>query len=87
MNSIINKMNFIFHMCKSWSIGALSVCETWMINSCPSSYVTIPGYSVFRGDVFGSVKKHGTALFILDSLNPIIVEVPFPNWLWYICIS
>ena len=75
----MNKMSFIVNMCKSWNIGVLSVCETWLVGSCPSSYVSVPGYSIFRGDVYGRIKKHGTLLFILDNLNPISVEVSLPN--------
>ena len=79
MNSILNKMNFIFNLLNSWSVDVLSVCETWLVRSCSSSYVSVPGYRVFRGDVFGTIKKHGTAIFIKDSLCPVAVEVFLPN--------
>ena len=61
------------------SLCALGICETWLVESMPSSFVEIPGYSFFRQDVVGSVRKHGVGLYLRACDGAVAVEVDVPN--------
>ena len=57
----------------------MAVSESWLIESIPYSFVTIEGYSVVRGDFHGSIRKHGTCLYVRDNLRFEEVETKCPN--------
>ena len=45
-----------------------------------TSYVDIPGYWFYRGDVFGSIAKHGVGVYVSKSLDkPDEISVDIPN--------
>ena len=79
MNSITNKVQFLFNLIKEQGLHVVSVTETWLTEMCRSSFVQIPDFSLHRGDVSGSVRKHGAALYVCNSLKHVEVEVPIPN--------
>ena len=79
MNSVTNKINYLFNLIKTEALEVVSVTETWLTGSCSSSFVSIPGFTLHRGDVAGNVRKHGAALYISDGLKQVQVDVLLPN--------
>ena len=79
MNSVTNKVNYLYNLTRTESLELVSVTETWLTASCSSSFVSIPGFNLYRGDVAGNVRKHGAALYISDGLKHIQVDVTLPN--------
>ena len=79
VNSIMNKLGYINDLLFSNNLSVLVICETWLTAACPSSYVSLPGFVFFRGDVLGSVKKHGVGIYVRESLTVVPVEVDLPN--------
>ena len=79
VNSISNKVNYVMNLLKDEELHILALSETWLTNGCSSSFVDIPGFSLCRGDVFGSIRKHGAAMYVMDSVKYIQVEVHIPN--------
>ena len=41
--------------------------------------MSIPGFSFHRGDVAGTVRKHGSGLYVSKSLRQVQVDVQLPN--------
>ena len=78
-NSLINKVYFIYNFLAEHDISVLSVSETWLISSVSTSFVDVPGYRFYRGDVSGGVRKHGTGIYILDSVSAYQVPVDLDN--------
>ena len=79
LNSLMNKVRYVNDlMCES-GLTALAVCETWLTSEISSSYVDVPGFRFFRGDVAGAVRKHGVGLYVKDSLECVPIEVDIPN--------
>ena len=79
VNSLAGKCGFMKNLILAESIDVVAVTETWLTESCNSSFVMIDGYSIFRGDVYGNIRKHGAALYVRKSLRPVEVEVNLPN--------
>ena len=79
VNSLAGKCGFMKNLILAESIDVVAVTETWLTESCNSSFVMIDGYSIFRGDVHGNIRKHGAALYVRKSLRPVEVEVNLPN--------
>ena len=79
VNSLINKVDFVAGLLDDFSVSVLSVCETWLVDSCSSSFVDISGFVLLRGDVSGAVRKHGTAIYVRSTLKPILVNVDISN--------
>ena len=79
LNSINNKISYLKHFADDNNISIISVSETWLINTMPSSYVELEGFKFFRGDVHGSIRKHGSGIFISDKFNAVPIEVDLPN--------
>ena len=44
-----------------------------------TSFVDIFGYEFFRGDTTGTIRKHGTGIYVRRSFNALPVEVAVPN--------
>ena len=57
----------------------VAVTETWLTASCSSSFVQIPGFSLYRGDVAGLVRKHGAAIYVSNTHRHVQVDVDIPN--------
>ena len=79
VNSLPSKCSFIKNLMLVENLDLVAVTETWLTEACNSSFVMIDGYSIFRGDVRGLIRKHGAALYVRKSLGPAEVEVPLPN--------
>ena len=57
----------------------LGVGETWLLNADSSSFVSLDGFALLRSDVHGTVRKHGVAAYISNSLKFEEIEVDVPN--------
>ena len=79
MNSLVNKLHYLHGMILINKLQIISITETWLLNSIPSSFVTLPGFELYRGDVGGEVRKHGAALYVDVSFRQVQVEVQLPN--------
>jgi len=79
VNSIANKLNYVFNLIQDESLDVVAVTETWLTTQCSDSFVAVPGYSLYRGDVRGDVRKHGAGLYITDELKHVGVKVDIPN--------
>ena len=75
----MNKVAYVSDLMCGSGLTALAVCETWLTSEISSSYVNLPGFRFFRGDVAGAVRKHGVGLYVKDSLNVVPIEVDIPN--------
>ena len=60
-------------------IKVLSVTETWLTSDCSSSFVDLPGFEFFRGDVEGAVRKHGTGIYVSKEFNCVKVVLDMQN--------
>ena len=47
----------------------VAVCETWLVPLVSSSFISIDGFHVVRGDGSESVRKHGCGLHVGSSLS------------------
>ena len=75
----MNKVQYVFDLVHEEELQIVSVTETWLTDACNSSFVQIPQFSFYRGDVVGSVRKHGTALYVSNSFRHVQIEVHIPN--------
>ena len=50
VNSLLSKVLFINHLIEKLNLSAVAVCETWLVPGVPSSFVSIDGFRVVRGD-------------------------------------
>ena len=75
----MNKVQYVFDLVHEEELQIVSVTETWLTDACNSSFVQIPQFSFYRGDVIGSVRKHGTALYVSNSFRHVQIEVHIPN--------
>ena len=78
-NSLVNKLGFISALLQEENVTLLAVCETWLVESVPSSFVDIVGYNFFRCDVTGQIRKHGVGLYLRKEVEGVQVEVGLPN--------
>ena len=53
VNSLMNKLHYLYNMILISKLQVISITETWLINSIPSSFVALPGFELYRGDVGG----------------------------------
>ena len=53
--------------------------EAWLLESDPSSFVTIDGCTIIRADVSGHNRKHGAAVYIANTVKYEDVEVDLPK--------
>ena len=79
VNSISNKVAYIFNLIKEENLNICAITESWLTSSCDSSYVAIDGYSLYRGDVEGTVRKHGSAIYVRKSLKHHEIKLSLPN--------
>ena len=86
-NSLHNKLSFIHHMANSHALKVIGVTETWLTREDFTSFVSIPGFELFRGDVNGTVKKHGAGMYVSKDISVIQIEVPIPNAVAVKCID
>ena len=79
VNSIRNKLPYIQHLIDSDHLSAVGICETWLTSETPSSFVDLNGFTFFRSDVVGNIKKHGVGLYIKKELNAVSDDVDLAN--------
>ena len=79
LNSLCNKLSSLNNLLRKYNISVASVCETWLVSTTPTSFVDIPGYQFYRGDVRGSIRKHGVGIYISSLLSVVPSPVPIPN--------
>ena len=72
-------MSYVSDLIKSNEIDVLGVCETWLTEQTSSSFVKLDGFNFFRGDVSGTIRKHGSGLYVKEGLTSIEDDVPIPN--------
>ena len=79
VNSLSNKLFYLNNLIDSNNIAVLGICETWLTEETPSSFVGLEGFSFYRGDVDSVVKKHGAGLYVRKGLTAVEDNVPVPN--------
>ena len=79
VNSLVNKVLYLRHLICEYDLGVLAVCETWLVPSVSSSFVSIDGFRIVRGDGSQSVRKHGCYLHVGDMLSFVQIEVDLLN--------
>ena len=57
------------NLCLVIRLQFFCVSETHLLSSIPSSFISLPSYSVVRHDVTGDVAKHGVCVYIHVSLK------------------
>ena len=75
----MNKLHYLNDIVSNNEIDVLSVTETWLTGTCNSSFVELPGYEFYRGDVRGTVRKHGAGLYVSRELARVQLDVELPN--------
>ena len=74
-------------MCE-YDLSVLAVCETWLVPSVSSLFVSINGLRIVRGDGSQYVRKHGCCLYVGDMLSFVRLRLTclmlqqFCYWLW-----
>ena len=66
-------------MATNHALKVIGITETWLTKEDNTSFVDIRGYEFFRGDVIGTVRKHGAGMYVSKDINVIQIEVPVPN--------
>ena len=79
VNSLSNKLFYLNNLIDSNKIAVLGICETWLTEETPSSFVELDGFSFYRGDVDSVVKKHGAGLYVKKGLTAVEDDVSLPN--------
>ena len=79
VNSLLCKLDYVSMFARDYELDVVAVSESWLIESIPSSFAAIESYSVLRGDVHGSIRKHGTCLNVRDNLRFEEVETNCPD--------
>ena len=52
------------YLLKDCILSVVAVSESWLIESIPSSFVTIEGHNITSGKVYGMIRKLGACLYI-----------------------
>ena len=79
LNFLCNKLSYVRDLLNFNSLCVLAVTETWLVTGTPSSFSYVPGYIFFRGDVGGTVRKHGAGVYVRDTLGAVAVQVEIRN--------
>ena len=79
LNSLCNKLSYVRDFLNFNSLCVLAVTETWLVSGTPSSFSDVSGYVFFRGDVGGTVRKHGAGVYVRDTLGAVAVQVEIRN--------
>jgi hypothetical protein len=79
LNSLINKLDFLLLHCNDYKAHVVGIAETWLLPDTPSSYVSLPGYDVVRGDTDGVTRKHGVCIYVSKVVKYIEVDIVLPN--------
>ena len=78
---MVNKIRFIVSLLDVERLDLLAICETWLTNEVPSSFVHISGYNFFPKDVAGTTTKHGVGLYIGKNIQAKMIDVSVDNTL------
>ena len=79
VNCLSNKVIYVSHVLHSSNIDVMGIAETWLFPYVLDSFVSVSGYRVVRGDVGGSVAKHGVCLYLRSNLNFVVDDVVCAN--------
>ena len=79
VNSIFSKVSYLHNLIHDENLDMVAVTETWLTDACSSSFISIPGFSLLRGDVTGTIRKHGAAIYVRSALKHVQIEVSLPN--------
>ena len=79
LNSLMNKLHYVSNLVKYEGLHILSVTETLLTNACDSSFVQLPSFNFYRGDVVGNIRKHGAGLYVSSTIKHVEVLVNLPN--------
>ena len=74
-----NKLNYVFNLINDNNLDIVSITETWLTLDCDTSFVDLPGFSFYRGDTAGTVRKHGAGLYVSDSVSSCLIETAISN--------
>ena len=75
----MNKIDFLNFFIHQHQLDMIGIGETWLLPSTPSSFVSLTGYSLFRGDTDGATRKHGVCLYVSNKVKCLEVTVGLPN--------
>ena len=62
-----------------FNLDILCISETWLLDSVPSSFVNMQGFSIVRTDTLGPTAKHGVCVYIKSGLSFQSVDTPIHN--------
>lgn len=80
VNSLINKVNFIYSFLVDYKVSVLGISETCLTPSVLDACLTLPHYAIVCKDV-GVVAKHGVCIYVKTTLRYVEVVVDVPNTL------
>ena len=68
-------------------VDVMAVAETWLLPDVADSFVSIPGYNIYRVDTTSGVAKHGVCVYICSKIafypvfdsppNTLVVYLPY----------
>ena len=79
VNSLVNKMDYLNEFVRRENIDIIAVGETWLTSAVPSSFVTLTGYTIVRGDTDSAVRKHGVCLYVRREVRFVCIELDIAN--------
>ena len=62
-----------------FNLNVFGICETWLTNQTPDSFVTVPGYELVRTDTSGHTPKHGVCFYVRKCISYESVPSNCPN--------
>ena len=74
LNSLVNKLNFVYNMLILYNIDFLGISETWLNDEIPNSFVALPNYNILRWDNKYGIRKHGVAFYIREVIKYSLVD-------------
>ena len=79
VNGLSSKVRQITDFSTQRVIDIVCITESHLLSHIADSFVQIPGFTLHRNDVSGSVYKHGVCAYVRDQLAVTKVCSPFPN--------
>ena len=69
LNCLSNKISILYDFILRHKIDLVGVTETWLSETMPDSFVSFPGFNIFRCDSVGPIGKHGVCLYVSEGLG------------------
>ena len=79
MNSLVSKINFVCSFVNQHDLHIFGITESWLLKSMPDSFVSLPGFKLFRSDTPGNHPKHGVCLYVKKNISVVEVAVDCHN--------